>query len=147
MSHLAFQPGTFIEVDDAFGQRKIVMVCGDGVTYWDTLDTQKVTPIVIHPVMNPVEVGSFVQFGQERGLQDALRHLIVFLNQKSDPRVNSDPLFLMRALWSLAKRADVPGWVPLKEDLTWAAEQAGEQEQRALRIHRHADQYYAKQGA
>lgn len=147
MSHLAFQPGMFIEVDDSFGQRKIVMVCGDGVTYWDTLDTQKVTPIVIHPVMNPIEIGSFVQFGQEKGLQEALRHLIAFLNQNNDLRVSSDPLFLMRALWSLAKRADVPGWVPSKEDLTWAVEQADEQEQCALRIHRHADQYYAKQGA
>lgn len=147
MSHAAFQPGTFIEVDDSFGQRKIVMVCGDGVAYWDTLDTEKVTPIAIHPVMNPVEVGGFVQFGQERGLQDALRHLIVFLNHKQDPRVNSDALFLMRALWSLAKRADVPGWVPSQEDLIWAVEQADEQEQRALSIHRHADQYYAQQGA
>lgn len=145
MNHIAFQPGVFIEVDDSFGQRKVVMVAGDGVTYWDALSVQGVTPVVIHPVMNPIEIGGFVQFAQERGLQDVLRHLVGFLKQREDPRVSKDPLFLMRVLWTLAKRAQNTDWIPSEGDLIEACEQANEQEKRALSIHRHADQYYAKQ--
>ena len=45
-----FKPASFLEVDDLYGGRQVVMVGADGITFWDALDVETVTPIVIHPI-------------------------------------------------------------------------------------------------
>jgi hypothetical protein len=57
MKTTKFPPGSFLEIDDLQGGRKVVLVGRDGVTYWDTIDAEKVTPLVIHPVCKPIELG------------------------------------------------------------------------------------------
>ena len=55
-----FKPASFLEVDDLYGGRKVVMVGADGITFWDALDVETVTPIVIHPIFKPVEIGPLI---------------------------------------------------------------------------------------
>lgn len=139
-----FPPGTFLEVDDLYEGRKVVMTCNDGVTYWDSTDTTKCTPVAIHPSQKPKELGTFVSFGQTRSLQAATRKLIDYLRRQNDQRVDSNPLFLMRALVCVASKATGDtGYVPDEKVLEWACSQAQEQETIALKVHQYAEQFVA----
>ena len=123
------------------GGRRVGMVCKDGVTFWDLLDSQRCTPLTIHPSMQPRALGTLVQFSQEKGLVGALQALVAYLQSAGDARLNADPLFVMRALWYLADKAAGVGSVPDEAMLLWACEQATAQEQVAARIHQLAGQY------
>ena len=135
-----YQPGTFIEVDDMAGGRRVGVVCKDGVTFWDLLDAERCTPLTIHPSMKPQALGTLVQFSQEQGLVNTLQALIGHLQAAGDPQLNADPLFVMRALWFIARKAMADG-IPDSATLLWACEQARAQEQAAARIHQLAGQY------
>ncbi|WP_043201349.1 hypothetical protein [Pseudomonas putida] len=138
-----YQPGGFIEVDDMAGGRRVGMVCKDGVTFWDLLDSERCTPLTIHPSMNPQALGTLVQFSQDKGLASATQALVGYLQAAGDPRLNADPLFVMRALWFVAQKAAGVGGAPDEATLLWACEQASAQEQSAARIHQLAGQYCA----
>lgn len=140
---LKFIPGTFLEMDDMQGGKKVVMVCKDGVTYWDLLDANEVTPLAVHPSLNPVAIGSFVQFGADKGLQEAARSLIAYLRRQIDSRLDTNPLFVMRALWFIAQKSIGTNFVPDPAMLEWACAQAQLQEQSALRVHKYAEQFCA----
>lgn len=140
---MRFQPGTFLEVDDLAGGRKVVMVCKDGVTFWDMLDAKEATPLVIHPSMNPVEIGTFAQFIATKGLQRATRQVIAFLRRRLDARLDSDPLFVTRVLWFIAQKAAGDAYELDDGVLAWACEQAQYQQQEAARIHRYAEKFCA----
>ncbi|MEN9194527.1 MULTISPECIES: hypothetical protein [Xanthomonas] len=137
-------PGTYLEVDDLNGGRKVALVCKDGVSFLDSLDVEKATPVVIHPIFNPVELGSMMAFAKARGLQDALRALVKYLRQQMDPSVD-DPLMVMRALWLIAGKEEVipPGYVPDEVVLRWACNAARQQADAALRLHGYAEQFHA----
>lgn len=141
MKTMRFQPGTFLEVDDLAGGRKVVMVCKDSVTFWDMLDAKEATPLVIHPSMNPVEIGTFAQFSATKGLQRATRKVISFLRRHLDTRLDSDPLFVMRVLWFAAQKGAGDAYEPDDEVLNWACEQAQFQQQAAARIHGYAEKF------
>ncbi|WP_426810498.1 hypothetical protein ABOC32_06650 [Pseudomonas sp. WOUb67] len=138
-----YQPGSFIEVDDMAGGRRVGMVCKDGVTFWDLLDAERCTPLTIHPSMNPQALGTLVQFSQDKGLASATQALVGHLQAAGDPRLNADPLFVMRALWFVAQKAAGAGGAADEATLLWACEQASAQEQSAARIHQLAGQYCA----
>ncbi|SIR36783.1 hypothetical protein SAMN05216501_0329 [Pseudomonas putida] len=135
-----YQPGTFIEVDDMAGGRRVGMVCKDGVTFWDLLDSERCTPLTIHPSMNPQALGTLVQFSQDKGLVSATQALVTYLQASGDTRLTEDPLFVMRALWFIAKKAITEN-IPDSATLSWACDQARAQEQTAARIHQLAAQY------
>lgn len=141
MKTMKFQPGTFLEVDDLAGGRKVVMVCKDGVTFWDMLDAKEATPLAIHPSMNPVEIGTFAQFSAAKGLQRAMRKVIAFLRRRLDTRLDSDPLFVMRVLWFAAQKGAGDAYEPDDGVLDWAYEQAQSQQQAAARIHGYAEKF------
>lgn len=143
MKTIRFQPGTFLEVDDLVGGRKVVMVCKDGVTFWDMLDAKEATPLVIHPSMNPVEIGTFAQFSATKGLQRATRKVIAFLRRRLDARLDSDPLFVMRVLWFTAQKGAGDAYEPDDVVLDWACKQAHSQQQTAARIHKYAEKFCA----
>ncbi|MBC3479057.1 hypothetical protein JTH53_24820 [Pseudomonas capeferrum] len=136
-----YQPGTFIEVDDMAGGRRVGMVCKDGVTFWDLLDSDLCTPLTIHPSMAPQALGTLTQFGQGNGLVKATQALVGHLRAVGDQRLDSDPLFVMRALWFVSQRASGAQAVPDAATLLWACEQAQGQAQAAARIHQMAKQY------
>lgn len=136
-----YQPGTFIEVDDMGGGRRVGMVCKDGVTFWDLLDSDLCTPLTIHPSMKPEELGTLIQFGQDNGLVGATQALVGHLRALGDRRLSSDPLFVMRALWFVSRKASGADYTPDAATLVWACEQAQAQEQAAGRIHQLAGQY------
>lgn len=102
-----YQPGSFIEVDDMAGGRRVGMVCKDGVTFWDLLDSERCTPLTIHPSMNPQELGNLVQFSRDKGLGKATQALVGHMQAADDQRLSGDPLFVMRALWFVAKKRAV----------------------------------------
>jgi len=141
MKHMKFTAGTYIELDDMAGGRRVAMICKDGVTFWDLLDSAEATPIAVHPSMNPVELGSFVQFGIDKGLEDATRLLVRYLRSQQDSRLESNALFVMRALWFVSQKSTGAGFIPDENLLRWACEQAQVQEQVAGRIHQLAAQY------
>lgn len=141
MKNMKFPAGTYIELDDMAGSRRVAMICKDGVTFWDVLDSEAATPIAVHPSMNPVELGSFVQFGKAKGLEDATRLLVRFLRSRQDNRVETNPLFVMRVLWFVAQKSTGAGFIPDENLLSWACEQADAQEQVSSRIHQLAAQY------
>ncbi|MDO1493797.1 hypothetical protein HND72_04235 [Pseudomonas putida] len=136
-----YQPGSFIEVDDMAGGRRVGMVCKDGVTFWDLLDSERCTPLTIHPSMNPQELGNLVQFSLDKGLGKATQALVGHMQAADDQRLSGDPLFVMRALWFVAKKASGEDYVPDAGTLRWACEQAQAQTQSAERVHQLADQY------
>ena|SRR5215207_2576215 len=132
MKNMEFPPGTFLEVDNLAGGRKVVMVGADGVTYWDSLRTKEVTPVVIHPVLKPKALGTLVAFIGAKGLTKAAHCVMNTLQARGDARQN-DSLFVMRALWELASSVVGDAWVPDDAVLSQALERAAEQEEAALR--------------
>ena len=123
------------------GGRRVGMVCKDGVTFWDLLDSERCTPLTIHPSMNPQELGNLVQFSRDKGLGKATQALVGHMQAADDQRLSGDPLFVMRALWFVAKKASGEDYVPYAGTLRWACEQAQAQTQSAERVHQLADQY------
>lgn len=140
MNKTKFQPGTFLEVDDMTGGRKVVMVGRDGVTYWDSVDTTRVTPLVIHPVMKPVELGTLVYFVKAKGLSAAARRVMDSLRVRMDVR-QDDSLFVMRMLYSLAPKAQGDAWAPDEGLVQWAQQQAEVQDEVIGRVHASAERY------
>lgn len=140
MNKSRFQPATFLEVDDLSGGRKVVMVGRDGVTFWDSIDTEKVTPVVIHPVLKPVELGTLVVFVQSKNLTTAAKQVMESLRVHMDAR-QEDSLFIMRMLWNLEPKAADQNWVPDESTVQWAHQQAEAQEAAALRVHDSAERY------
>ncbi len=139
---MRYQPGTFLEVADLSGGRKVVLVGKDGVTFWDSVATESVTPLVIHPVMKPEELGTLVHFVRARGLAGAARQVLEFLRVNKDER-QRDSLYVMRALWHLAPHTAGESWTAGDSLLQAAFAQAAEQESAAQRIHEHAEHYIA----
>jgi len=124
-------------MDDLDGGRKVVMVCRDGVTYWDALDADQATPLVIHPVMNPVEIGTMAEFAQKA--PEAAHRVIAFLRRRLDQRVDNDPLYVMRVLWAVSQKLQESGNAdPDDATLGWACAQAAIQQQTAVRMHGYA---------
>ncbi|MBK4987434.1 MULTISPECIES: hypothetical protein [Pseudomonas] len=139
-----YQPGTFIELDDMAGGRRVAMVCKDGVTFWDSLDTACCTPLTIHPSMHPTTLGTLVQYARDQGLEKAVETVVSHLQAAGELRLENDPLFVMRTLWFIARKSTGAGYVPDTEVLRWASEQAHVQEQAVARIHQLAGQYYSQ---
>src|SRR5690349_15385709 len=103
MKTMKFPAGTFIEVDNMAGGRKVVMVAKDGVTFHDLLDTGAVTPLLIHPCMQPAALGSMASYVHEHGLMQAATLLRKHVRSTEDADGINDSLFTMRALWVLNK--------------------------------------------
>ncbi len=142
MKSMKYQPGTFLEVDDLSGGRKVVLVGKDGVTFWDSVTADNVTPLVIHPVLKPLELGTLVHFVRMHHLAGAANALLDQLRASGDAR-QRDCLFVMRALWTLAPQVTGALWLPAPSELEAALRQAASQETVAQRIHAHAEQYIA----
>ena len=142
MKNQKFQPGSFIEVDDLYAGRKIVMVGKDGVTFWDSAKTELCAPLVVHPVFRPELLGTTIEFVRSNGLLEGVRKLLSRLRDKMDHRIE-DSLFQMRVLWYLAKQKPETGgrWVPDDAQVALAIHSAEEQEQLALRVHEQAKQF------
>lgn len=132
---MRYPPMTLLEVSDQAGGRKVVMVCKDGVTYWDVLDAGEATPIVIHPALEPKELGDLVVYCQNNGLVPARDALVAFLREQGNARLDSDPLFVVRALWFIRSRATGDNQVPTEEVMQWAIEQALLQERKLVQNH------------
>jgi len=141
MKSMKFQPGSYIEIDDLAGGRRVALVCKDGVTFWDLLNSTACTPLAVHPIMGPVELGTLVEFSKRNGLETATKALVAHLRSAGDARVDTNPLFVMRALWFVQKQSTGTGFVPEPSLLVEACEQAEAQEQAAGRIHQLAEQY------
>ena len=137
---MRFPPGSFLELDDLEGGRKVSLVCKDGVTFWDLMNADLATPLVIHPIMNPVELGSMAAFAEANKMQDVLKALIAFLRAKLDQRIEDDPLFVMRTLWVLKQRGTN---TVDNEAMTSACSQADMQAVAVARLHARAKQYRA----
>lgn len=140
---MRYPPMTLLEVSDQAGGRKVVMVCKDGVTYWDVLDAGEATPIVIHPALEPKELGDLVTYCQNNGLVPARDALIALLRERGDARLDSDPLFVVRALWFIRSRATGDNQVPTEEVMQWAIEQSLLQERKLVQNHQVIERYCA----
>ena len=123
-----YKPASFLEVDDLYGGRKMVMVGADGITYWDALDVDAVTPIVIHPIFKPVEIGPLIEFARRNDLLDALRMLTQHINSTQAERAQRDPLYVMRVLVAYSKGACDGSEDAVERSVT----SANEEEQRAM---------------
>lgn len=146
MKNMKFKAGAFIEIDDLAGGRKIVMTCKDEMTYWDTLNVEESTPIVIHECMNPVSVGTLSEFIKNAGMQKIIVSVLEKLKAKIGQRVESDPLFLMRVIWHLSKiKTDTGGGDVDQELFLTAFEMAEKQQNDAIRTQKHIEKYYATQ--
>lgn len=109
MTKKAYTPGTFIELDDLYGNRKVSMVAKDGVTFWDQFDTNSITPITIHPVFKPIEIGTLMEFVKANKLEDALASVTTYFQRKLDDTIHKDPIYMMRIMWSIATQSKNAG--------------------------------------
>lgn len=124
-----YKVANFVEVDDLSGGRKIVMVGADGITGWDVIDVEAVTPIMFHPVFKPVDLGGFMEFVDKHVLVDVVRKVMPMLGDAK----SQDRLFLMRVLVAYTRRKDAAQ--PLEQALADAIDAAKAEEQRALEMH------------
>lgn len=134
-----FKPASFLEVDDLYGGRKTVMVGADGITYWDALNVDAVTPVVIHPIFNPREVGSLIEFARRQDLLEALRALTAHINEMHGGRAQRDALFVMRSLIAYSKGACDGSAAAIGQ----AVEAARQEEERAMGMQSLVEQYNA----
>ena len=132
---------TFLEISDQAEGRKVVMVCKDGVTFWDVLDAKGVTPLVVHPTMEPKELGTLITYRDENGLKPALDAVIAFMRDQGNVRLDNDPLFVFRVLWFIRGRATCDNATPSAETIQWAIEQTLAQEDKLLRNHGVIERY------
>lgn len=135
-----FRPSTFLEVEDLYGGRKTVMVGADGITFWDAIDVDAVTPLVIHPVFKPVEIGPLIEFARKNDLLDALRTLTQHLNDTQASRAERDPLLVMRALVAYSKGACDGSMAAIRA----AVSAADEEQERAIKAQGIVEQYINK---
>lgn len=116
------------------GGRKVVLVGRDGATFWDDTDSEEVTPLVIHSMLDPVALGSVTEFVRAQRLTSAAKRVVGSLEARRD-----DSLFLMRLLHALgAARPQGQGddWIP-DESALRAARERVEAQSRAIRdVHR-----------
>lgn len=141
MKPMKFPAGAFLEVDDFQGGRKVVLVGKDGVTYWDALDINRTTPVVIHPVMAPTELGTMITFIQENNFANASVRVRDVLREKLDKRAD-DSLFMMRVLWELKRSADAGAQVGSADfSIADAILKAEQQELSGIRMHEAAQRF------
>lgn len=136
-----YKPGAFLEMNDLCGGRKVVMVGRDGVTYWDSLNTNESTPIVVHPVLQMQELGTLVSYIRENELSIVVVKVMNHLAIHMDPRA-TDSLFIMRVLWSITQKSGAKLMSVDDETLQWALKEAASQESNAVRVvHSNAARY------
>lgn len=140
MKTLKFRPASFVEVDDQKGGRKVVLVCKDGVTYWDLADSSRATPIVFHSVMKPVDIGTLAEFVKAKKIDKVCLLLIEHMKRKGDERFK-DPLYFMRAIWFVEKKVNSDKLDPDEVVLAYACEQANRQEKDAAQVQKLAEQF------
>jgi len=139
---LRFTPGSFLEVDDLGGGRKVVLVAKDGATFWDAMEVERVTPIVIHAELHPAELGTLHDLVAKRGLTHALGAVIAYARAQLDPRIDTDPLLVGRVLWFLSQKSEQRDpYVPDDATVRWAFTQAEAQAHAALAVHEQVEKY------
>lgn len=138
MKSMKFTPGTYLEMDDLVGGRKVVLVGKDGVTYWDICNSKQATPIVIHPKFNPTSIGTLAQISGKIGIS-FVKRVVEKLKAISDDKAD-DGLYLVRVLWQL--QTNKISESNLTDDaLKVAIDSAIQQEVTAARIHEHAKKF------
>ena len=142
MKTTKYQPGTYLELDNGAGGRKVVLVGRDGVTYWDSIDPSKVTPLVIHPVLKPVELGSVSSFISAKNLRFAAPKAMEVLSVFKPTR-QQDSIYIMRVLWHLASKATGEQWVPQEGEIRDALAEAERQEGAVFSLHEAVARYNA----
>lgn len=140
MKKLKYPLGNFLEIDDLHGARKVVMVGRDGITFWDAIDIDVVTPIIIHPAMSPVDLGTLMNFVKQNALLTVASQLVQYLHLIRP----GDSLFAMRTLWCLAKQKHGDDWSPGEAEFKQAIASATDQEALALKNHEYTFNYYHK---
>lgn len=135
MKNLRFRPGTFIEIDDLSGGRRVALVARDGVTFVDSYDHQRVTPLALHPIFRPLPLGSMMEYAKVTGLLPCLEGVIDFLTeQHREP----DGLTVMRMLRHLKGVVETE---PTHEQLVNALASADAQLKSGFKLHAMAVAY------
>ncbi len=141
-----YTPGTFIEIDDLYGNRKISMVAKDGITFWDAVSVDSVTPIIIHPVFNPVELGSLMDFVQKHKAEAVLAAVAAFFKRKLDDSLESDPIYLMRIIWAFVSIKNPPYESDVSDsNIEDAIAMAQEQNRNVMELHEFTVQFVNKE--
>ena len=139
MKAMRFQPGSFLEIDNLRGGRQVVLVGRDGVTCWDSVTAAEATPLVLHPVMQPVDLGTLASFVLSRNLSSAVRVVMQSLRARHPSREN-DSLCVMRMLCRLPS-APTADWAPDASALDQAYREAEQQEALACQLHSYTRRY------
>jgi hypothetical protein len=142
MKATKFQPGSFLEIDNLRGGRQVVLVGRDGVTCWDCRNATEATPLVLHPVMQPLDLGTLASFVHSAGLLAAVPVVMQFLRVEHSGREN-DSLFVMRMLRSLPS-APTTDWSPDTPALKQAYREAEQQEILGGQLQSYTRQYCEK---
>lgn len=136
---MRFQAGSFIELDDFHGGRRVAMVCRDGITCVDSMNTAESTPLFLHPVMEILPLGTLMEFVVRHDLRNAMAQVVddAVLNDEPIP----DALMLIQRLWFL-NRFGIKGDMTISpEVLKQAKDSANTQRENALLIHHYAAHY------
>lgn len=99
-----FSPGSFIELDDLLGGRKISLVCDDGITAVDNVHPDKALPVLIHPKFNPLVIGQMHEFLIEHSLQNQMTQIITYMTRKEMGDLYFDSLLMMRIMFQINQR-------------------------------------------
>lgn len=139
---LKFQPGSFVELDDLNGGRRVALIGRDGISCIDSMDVSLATPLFLHPVFAPRGLGTLMEFVKENRLHGALMLVSV------EPRAGDEPmdvLQLMQRLWCLSRMGLSEDKLPTSDQLADSRVQAAMMRNKAEEIHRYAARYQAPQ--
>lgn len=75
-----FKPASFWRSMTFTAGTRLYWSAPDGIAARDALDVEAVTPIVIHPIFKPVEIGPLIEFARRNDLLEALRLLTQHIN-------------------------------------------------------------------
>lgn len=137
MEQQKYLVGNFIEIDDGYGGRKVAIVGSDGYNYIDLLDVNIVNPIIIHPHLNPRDLGTQTEFLESN-------HLLEIFKKWGVEGIFSDKdsLFSFRVMWCLRqKNPNATVETVTAEMLAQAIKDAQYQEDLCKRLHKIEDSY------
>ena len=98
---MSFPPRSMVEIDDAAGARRTVLVRLNAMTFSERGMQDGATPRALHPVLGPRLLGTFWEHVSRNGLQGILDAAVGYLRKTGQHDVVADPVMLPKMIRAL----------------------------------------------
>ncbi len=98
---MSLPPRSLVEIDDLAGGRRLAMVRLDSATYSEQGMNAESTPGMLHPILNPQQLGTFWEYISKNNLQEVLHAAMNYLRRARQHDVIEDPVMLPKMVHAL----------------------------------------------